>query len=122
MKKIIFAFLLMIFSLPAFAITVEVKKAGYNEKIISEIGYNLLNSNRIPCKVTFFVIDNTKLPNASTYYSDGVIAVYDSVVKYAKDENEIAGILAHEISHAVDFRQGIFKGTFSFFNLATFND
>ncbi len=116
MKKIIITLLLMLISLPVFAITVELKTAGKNEKIIGEIGYRLLNANRIPYKITFFVLNNAKEPNAKTYYRDGSIAIYDSVIKYTEDENEIAGIIAHEISHAVDYRQGIFKGLFSYTN------
>ncbi len=116
MKKIVFAVLLMLFSLPVFAITVEVKTAGKNEKIVNEVGYKILNANRIPYKITFYVINNSKQPNAATYYRNGVIGVYDSLIKYTEDENEIAGILAHEISHAVDYRQGIFRGYFSFLN------
>ena len=62
------------------------------------------------------VINNTKDPNASTYYRDGSIGVYDSLIKYTQDENELAGVLAHEISHAIDYRQGILRGYFSFLN------
>ena len=116
MKKFLLVLLVMLFSLPVMALTVEVKSAGKNEKIVCEIGYRLLNANQIPYKITFYVINNTKDPNASTYYRDGSIGVYDSLIKYTQDENELAGVLAHEISHAIDYRQGILRGYFSFLN------
>ena len=113
MKRFIIAFMLLFFSLPTFAIIVDTKKDGDGERIVNEIGYRILNANRIPYKITFY--HNKKdVVNARASYRDKSIDVYRGIFLYADDLEEIAAVIAHEISHAVDYNQGAFRGYFSY--------
>ena len=113
MKKL-FAFLaLFIFGLSANAITVDLIPKKEHRALVSKIGYTILNSNRIPEKMTFSV-KNDKRVNAWTYYSNNEIVVTNSLIESLTYEDELAGIIAHEISHGVDYRKGVLKGYFTY--------
>ena len=55
--------------------------------------------------------DKTKLNTKEI--DEQIIVVYKDLFNYLENEDELAGILAHEISHSVDYSQGAFKGYFS---------
>ena len=112
MKKVLFLLAFAFFSLQGYAYVIDTTKLGEVESIVAKTGYRLLNANRIPQKITF-VVDSSKNTNAAAYYKYSTVAVTKGMIQTVSDENELAAVLAHEISHAVDFRQGIFKGYFS---------
>jgi DnaD/phage-associated family protein len=55
MKKIILILLALVFSLPTFAYVTNTTKNGELEKLTYEIGYKLLNANKIPYNITFSI-------------------------------------------------------------------
>lgn len=112
MKKILIALFLLIFTLPTHALVLDTRKAGITEKCIQDMGYKILNANSIPYRTNFLYVSN-KNPNAYTSYRNKTIVVYDGTIRYIQYEEELAAILAHEISHLVDTNQGIFRGQFS---------
>ena len=112
MKKIILILLALFISLPTFAYVTNTTKSGEFEKMTHEIGYKLLNANKIPYNITFS-INKRNIVNACSKYNNKSIVVYKDLFNYLENEDELAGILAHEISHSVDYSQGAFKGYFS---------
>ncbi len=87
----------------------EVRKA--NQKI-DEIGFTILNSNGIT-KRTVFNFDTHNVKNACSYHTNREIVFYKGLLNKMQSDDEIAAVLAHEISHSVDSYNGIFRGTFS---------
>lgn len=76
----------------------ELKK---NQNYIENIGYRLLNANRIDRRVNF-VFSNKNIINATSNSINREITFYKGIANILKTEDEIAGVLAHEISHAMD--------------------
>ena len=114
MKKIfIIIFFLFVSILPANAIVIDTTKDGNVENYINKIGFTLLNANRIPYRTVFYYNSNSKVMNAYSSSRDMSITVYKKIVLIADNEDELAAILAHEISHSVDSRQGLFRGYFT---------
>ncbi len=97
---------------PADAIVTNDMQDGHVQNTINQIGFRILNSNRIPYRITFFYNSNPKIINASSAFFDRSITIYKGIILVADDEDEIAAILAHEISHSVDGYHGIFRGYF----------
>ena len=83
----------------------------YQNKI-DAIGFNILNSNGIE-KRTVFDIDIKRYKNAYSRHKDRQIVMYRGLYEKLSSDDEIAAILAHEISHSVDSYNGIFRGYFS---------
>lgn len=80
---------------------------------VSEVGYNILNSNGIE-KRMIFVFDNTaKTRNASTSLLNRTVVIYRGLYNTLGDDDELAAVIGHEISHGVDSYEGIFKGAFT---------
>ena len=113
MKKIVIALILLIFASKANALTINLLPTKEQRVLVNKVGYTLLNANRIPHKITFSV-KTDKRANAWTYYTDNEIVVTNSLIESLTKEDELAAIIAHEISHGVDYRQGVFKGYFSY--------
>jgi len=86
---------------------------------VNKVGYQILNANKIPYIMTFELADK-KYANACTYYRNNLIMITDELIKYLESDDELAAILAHEISHGVDYRQGALRGYFSYLG-NTFN-
>lgn len=79
---------------------------------IDRIGFNLLNSNGIE-KRTVFDIDIKRVKNAYSRTSDRQIVIYRGMYIHLASDDEVAAILAHEISHSVDSYDGILRGYFT---------
>lgn len=116
MKKFILAlFVLFTFNFAAQAAQVESISSESTvaaQNRISKIGFNLLNSNRIPTRAVFYY-DTNKTINAATSTRNRYIVFYRGLYNMTNSDDEIAAILAHEISHSVDSYDGIFRGFFS---------
>ena len=105
----------MLFSfaiMPANAIVTDNTQDGHIQSKINQIGFRILNSNKIPYRITFFYNSNAKVINAHSDFFDRSITIYKGIILTADDEDEIASILAHEISHSVDGYQGLMRGFF----------
>ncbi len=87
----------------------EVRKA--NQKL-DEIGFTILNANGITKRMVFN-FDTHNVKNAVTHSSCREIVLYKGLLNKMQSDDEIAAVLAHEISHGVDSYNGILRGTFS---------
>ena len=63
-----------------------------------DMGFRLASNSDRPDKPFTFVIINQDIVNAFAA-PGGVIALYSGLILAADDENEVAGVLAHEIAH-----------------------
>lgn len=90
----------------------ELKSRQEKQEFVSKVGFRLLNSNRIKERMVF-QYDSKNIVNAVTHYHGRHIVIYDGIMNYTTDEDMVAAILAHEISHGIDYYNGIFRGTFS---------
>ena len=63
-----------------------------------DMGYRLASNSDRPDKSFTFVVINQDVVNAFAA-PGGVIALYSGLILAADDENEVAGVLAHEIAH-----------------------
>lgn len=113
MKKLCIFILMLSFALPANAFVADETKSGIIRSYVNKIGFTLLNANKIPYRITFSLNNNANIANAysSTRYRN--IVIYKGVFLVADDEDEIAAVLAHEISHSVDSNEGLLRGYFS---------
>jgi predicted Zn-dependent protease len=118
MKKFLFILCLSLglISCPAFATEVDLTKDGQMQNYISNIGFKILNANRIEKRMTFYYKQDNKNLNACTNYANRTISFYRGMSTYLDDEDEYAAILSHEISHGVDSYDGILRGFFSGFS------
>ena len=119
MKKIIVLFFaLLITSLSnTYAVSESIltttKDLEESQHHVGEIGYNLLNSNGIEKRMIFIFDSSTKYINAGTSTLNRTIVIYRGLYSFLQDDNELAAVLAHEISHGVDSYDGIFNGFFT---------
>jgi len=63
-----------------------------------DMGYRLASNSDRPDKPFTFVVINQDVVNAFAA-PGGVIALFSGLILAADDENEVAGVLAHEIAH-----------------------
>jgi predicted Zn-dependent protease len=63
-----------------------------------DMGYRLVANSDRPDKPFTFVVLNQPVVNAFAA-PGGVVALYSGLILSADDENEVAGVLAHEVAH-----------------------
>ena len=100
---------------PAFAadgILISAKESAKEQRKVSEVGFRLLNANGIQTRAMFALATTRKI-NAYCDTRSRMIVIYRSLYERCETEDELAAILAHEISHSVDSYNGIFRGYFS---------
>lgn len=121
MKKfIVLVSVLFLVCLNANAATSEFVSGDSIQKIqnrIDKIGFRLLNYNGIE-KRTVFDFDTGKQKNAYSRSGDRQIVLYRGLYNRLDSDDEVAAILAHEISHSVDSYNGICRGAFSSWSYA----
>lgn len=82
-------------------------EAKYQKKVM-EIGFRILNANRIEKRMTFYY-SNKKDVNAGAYGTSKQIVVYKGLFPFFDSDDELAGIMCHEIAHGIDFHRGLWK-------------
>jgi len=112
MKKILILLVTMLTAIPAFSMEVNLTKVGYQQKYINEIGFRVLNANRIENRTNFYYEPNRKTVNAWSRFTDRQITVTQGILAYVDSDDEMAALLSHEISHSVESYEGAFKGYF----------
>ena len=83
---------------------------GKREQKLYEVGSRILNRNKIPKRITFYLNKSPlKSINAFTSYSDKGVFVYPELLNYIDNDDELAAVLAHEIAHGMDYYDGFGK-------------
>lgn len=80
--------------------TIWIKNGKYEEKII-EVGSKLLYDNNINKRVPF-IFGRDKIINADSSGWDKVVTIHQGIFPYIDNDDELAFLMAHEISHSLD--------------------
>ena len=83
------------------------------QKRISDIGYRLLNANKIDVRMIFVYQDKEKFVKVEPGLMKRQIIIYDKTIQFASSDDEIAAYLAREICKSAESYAGIFKGLVS---------
>lgn len=110
MKKIVlFALLISMGVNTAFAGSDQlvIEREGKYQKQVMQIGFRILNANQIENRMVFYY-NNSKNVNA-VCYSVKRIDVYKGLLPFLDSDDELAGIMSHEIAHGLDFSDGYLR-------------
>ena len=112
MKKFLF-FLILVLGLQqavfADTIVMSTSEAAKIQKHISEVGFRILNANEIPVRTSFF-FSTKDYKNAGCHNFSREIYIFKGLYLLLDDDDMLAAVLGHEISHGVDSYHGIFRG------------
>ena len=117
MKKFVLGLVLsLIMVSPVFAW--DVHTVPELQKRMNEVGFNILNSNRIEHRLIFMVINRvyTRDRWADVSSVNRTVWLKPTVLPYIDSDDELAGLLAHQISHGVDTYNGVLRGYISILN------
>ena len=118
MKKILFFAITVILSSLLFLSSIAyadnsavINKSRDIQGHISDIGYKILNSNKIQARMIFVYNSNKE---SKVHLDSGLtkrqIIVYDKSIQFAQNDDEIAGLLAREICKTAESYSGMGKG------------
>lgn len=134
-KSLVVLFLLILFGLPSNAkdlnvhtstyvdtdnesyITMEniwIRNGKYEEKVIN-IGSKLLYDNKINKRVPFR-ISRDNVINASSSNFNKIVTIHKGIFPYIDNDDEMAFVIGHEISHSLDAYGGVPAWLASTFN------
>lgn len=107
----------VIISSPAFAVW-DVSDDTQFQQRINEVGFSILNSNRIEQRMIFRVINRVYTRDLCSDVSsvNRTIWIKPKVRPYIDSDDELAGILSHQISHGIDTYEGALRGYVSVIN------
>ncbi len=115
LKKLILLFGILSLSLQTNAITVEQQLNTENtiQSRIDKIGTDILNYNKIPKRIVFTYDKKEKksLLSIDKVLTKRQIIVYDGLYQSVQTDDELAAMLAREISTALKTYSGIWGGT-----------
>ncbi len=111
MKKL-FALLLLMLSMSAFAFEIDNQKEGKYETVISQVGFRILNANRLPHRVVFRYKTDKDDAAIKTRFRDRSVVVTKGFLACLEDEDELAAMLAQQIALAQSSSNGLFRGYF----------
>ena len=121
MKKIFFIIglvLIMVigFAKPSFAW--DVKTTDELQTRMNEVGFKILNSNRIEKRFIFMAINRVYTRDIWTDVSsvNRTVWIKPTALPYIDDDNELAAILSHSLAHGVDTYEGALRGYVSILN------
>lgn len=118
MRKYIYGLVLMIvLSIPAFA-GWDVKTEAQLQERMNCVGFNILNSSRIEHRMIFRVINRVYTRDiwADVSSVNRTVWIKPCILPYIDSDDELAGILSHQIAHGVDTYEGAFRGYVSILN------
>ena len=73
MKKLLILFITLFTAIPVFSMEVDLTKVGHQQKYINEIGFRILNANKIEKRTNFYYEPNRKTVNAWSRLTDAGI-------------------------------------------------
>lgn len=102
----VFAFAMSLSS--CFADELRIERESEYQKRVMEVGFRILNANQIEKRMTFYYAPS-KVVNASAHSISKQITIYKGILPYMDSDDELAGILSHEIVHGLDFHKGLWR-------------
>lgn len=111
MKKVVLILLaVFVFTTSAFANEAEVIKVQSLQARIDNIGYKILNSNKIERRVVFYYSKKKKPKIHDKSITKRQVVFYDEYIQFIANDDELAALLAREISKAVRSYDGAWGG------------
>lgn len=113
MKKllVVFGAIAMLFSgisNKAAAYEVEtLSRDGKMQELVSSVGFRLLDASRIDKIIPIYYDPHRKDVNAHADIHKRVV-IHKGLMRFIESEDELAAIIGHEITHAIDFHKGPF--------------
>ena len=85
---------------------------------MNEVGFKILNTNRIEKRFMFMAINRVYTRDIWTDVSsvNRIVWIKPTVLPYIDDDNELAAILSHSLAHGVDTYDGALRGYVSILN------
>lgn len=80
---------------------------------ITEIGFKLLNANKVDVRMAFIYNPENKKIKKDPTLTKRQIVVYDDTLKYAKDDAELAAYLSRLICKTAESYNSVFNGSLS---------
>ena len=77
---------------------------------ITEIGFKLLNANKIDVRMVFVYKDKNKKIKGEPELTKRQIILYDKTLNFAKNDDELAAYLARKICKSAESHDGKFNG------------
>lgn len=112
-KRLLVIFLLFITALSVNSSPYyDQKNQREKQNSVNEVGFRILNANKIKYRMNFSY-NNKNTVNAFSNSRNHTITVYNGIINYMDDEDELAAVISHEISHSIDFSEGVMRGYFS---------
>lgn len=84
------------------------KRSGKYEEKVMIVGSKLLNDNKIDKRIPF-IVSRDNVINANSQPWNKVVTIHKGIFPYFDNDDELAAIIAHEISHSLDAYDGVFK-------------
>jgi len=84
------------------------QKTGKPQEKVSIVAKNLILKNQFNYRAPVFVIEN-KTPNATTNHITRIIEIHSGLLPLIDNDDELAFIIGHEMSHATDSYGGFMK-------------
>ncbi len=96
----------------------DVKTEAELQQRMNEVGFNILNANRIEHRLIFMVTNRIYSRDrwADVSSVNRTVWLKPCILPYIDSNDELAGILAHQISHGVDTYNGVLRGYISILN------
>lgn len=109
MRKTLFFIIITIFTLNSTeAADMKLVDNAVYQKNIMQIGYRLLNANNIDKRMTFMYVPEKKV-NAYSCATTKNIVLNRGLMGYIENDDELAAVLSHQISHSVEQNSGILR-------------
>ena len=118
MKSFIIGMILtVITAVPVFA-NWDVQDDAQLQQRMNAVGFNILNSNRIEHRMIFRVINRVYTRDiwADVSSVNRTVWIKPCIRPYIDSDDELAGILSHQIAHGVDTYEGALRGYASILN------
>ena len=112
MRFFVLSLFIVFFSMSVFAVESELERKNLIQTRIDSVGTKLLNYNKIPKRIVFTYDSNAKEKILSTdkTLTKRQIIVYDGAYQYVQTDDELAAMLARQISMAVKSYSGMWGG------------
>lgn len=93
------------------------EKNGKSVQKITEIGTKIINANKLEKRVPIQLENTPKVINASSAPWNKTVKISSGILPYMDNDDEMAYVLGHEISHSIDSYGGFCKWFIVTFNL-----
>ena len=84
-------------------------KYGKDVEKITEIGTKIINANHLSKRIPIQMVRNWNTINAYSNPWDKTVHIYTGLLPYIDNDDEMAYVLGHEMSHSLDSYDGFLK-------------